>query len=359
MQKKVGIITFHLSINYGAVLQCYALQEFFKRRGYSVSVIDYHPDFKKRRDSIITRNPLINSVRRFYVTLRDYIPSRIAWTLTFKRFVSKWLNLSEACTECTIPSTFDTYVIGSDQLWNYTITGGPHDVFFANFKFAKGIKKYITYAVSMELTGVGPEDTNRTKVLLKNFDAISVREQNAITFLSALTEKKISKAIDPTLLVDKNIWESFLEKPEIRHKYILLYQVRKHSHARVIAESLAKQRNAVVVEIASGLNGAERGALLHIKPEAFVGWFKYADCVVTTSFHGTAFSLIFNKPFYAVNLEDGWDNRVGSLLMDLGIADRSIRVGEVPEYSDIDYAVVNTRLNNLRKDSIDFLASNT
>lgn len=356
--KRVGILTFHKAVNYGAVLQCYALQEFLKGQGFDTKVIDYHPDFKKRRGSIINTNPILNFARKIYVNARDYSPSRIAWTYTFRKFVKRKLDLSPKCIESTIPDCFDAYVIGSDQLWNYSITGGPHKAYFAVFPFAKGPRKYISYAVSMELTSVSEEDKENTVRYLNNFDAISVREMNAVSFLRQLTGKPITKTIDPTLLADKEIWNDFLRTPRIKEKYVLIYQVRVNGHTRKVAEEIAKQRNATIIEIASGLTKPEGKALEHISPEEFVGWFKNAEAIITTSFHGTAFSLIFNKPFYTIRIGDGWDNRVGNLLRDLGLEDRSVGIGKLPKFSNIDYTIVNERMSQIQKESALFLLNN-
>lgn len=356
--RKVGIITFHLAVNYGAVLQCYALQSFLKQAGYDVKVIDYHPDFRKRRESIVNRVSLLDYARKVYVFARDYFPSRIRWTVAFSSFVKRQLMTTSKCSADTIPSEFDSYVIGSDQLWNFSITGGPHPVFFAEFPFKKEDRHYISYAVSMEVTNVNASDEEQAMRFLENFDAISVREQNAIDFLCGKTDKTIYKTIDPTLLVDRSVWDSFAITPKRSQKYVLLYQVRQNGHARKVAEELAAQRGAIVVEIASGLNKSDENSIKHVSPESFVGWFKEADCVVTTSFHGTAFSLIFQKPFYAINLGDGWDNRVGSLLKNVGLESRSIQLGRIPTFEDIDYDLVENKISVLRKESADFLLNN-
>lgn len=358
MQKKVGILTFHLAINYGAVLQCYALQEFLRNNGYHVKVIDYHPDFRKRRASKISMTSGYNIIRKIYVFMRNLMPSKIGWNITFNRFVKTKLELSSRCSALSIPSSFDSYVIGSDQLWNFTITGGPHSVFFAEFPFDKGTRKYVSYAVSMELTSVSDDDQKRMSNLLQNFDAISVREQNAVDFLENLTDKDIRKTIDPTLLVNESVWDSFSEAPSKQEKYVLLYQVRVSEHAKKLAETIAKQLGVSVVEIASGLTTPSKTALKYVTPEQFVGWFRSAECVVTTSFHGTAFSLIFKKPFYTVNLRDGWDSRVGSLLRSLGLTDRSVIAGESPLFSKVDYSNIDKELGRLRKASSDFLLNN-
>lgn len=358
MSKKLGIITFHRAQNYGAVLQCYALQEFLLQQGFSTQVIDYHPEFPKRRNSLIEKNILLRTAKKIYIKLRDFSPRRIKWTLCFQRFRNHFLLMSNKCKVNNIPSDYDAYIIGSDQLWNLSITGGPHSVYFADFKFPKGNKKYISYAVSMELTGCTPEDSEHIKHLLENFNAISLREQNAIDFLSGITSQALIKTIDPTLLVDHSVWDNIAICPSKRDDYVLLYQVRKSRLAKNVAETIASSLGVRVVELESGLMAETKDSIKHTSPEKFVGWFKAARCVVTTSFHGTAFSLIFKKTFYSISLGDGWDNRVGSLLKDLQLQDRIVKGNELPSFSDIDYDPVSSRIENLRNHSKEFLLSN-
>lgn len=358
MQKKVGIITFHLSINYGAVLQCYALQHVLSSKGMDVDVIDYHPDFNKRGSSIIYRNAILNTLRKWYIELREYSPKRYPWRKAFSTFVKTELKLSRKCSYKSIPATYDYYVVGSDQMWNYKITGELHPAFFADFKFEKGGKKYISYAVSMEEMELKQDLREQFIEYLNNFDAISVREDTLLQIIQPLTEKKVYKTIDPVLLADRCFWDEFAIHPDISERYVLVYQVRYCPDALRIARALADQIGAKVIELASNMNAPFAPETLGVQsPAEFVGWFKGAECIVTTSFHGTVYSMTFEKPFYMVNIGDGWDSRMVNLMQTCGLEDRIVRPDSAPVFSHIDYSHVNRILQEMRRESMDFITS--
>lgn len=356
MQKKVGIITFHLSINYGAVLQCYALQHVLSSKGMDVEVIDYHPDFNKRGSSIIYRNSILNKLRKWYIELREYSPKRYPWRKSFSKFVNTELKLSKKCTYKSIPPTYDYYVIGSDQMWNYKITGELHPAFFADFIFEKGSKKYISYAVSMEETELKEDLRGQFIKYLENFDAISVREETLLLIIQPLTEKKVYRTIDPVLLADRCLWDKFAIHPKISERYVLVYQVRYCPDALRIAREIAKQIDAKVIELASNMNAPFAPETLGVQsPAEFVGWFKDAECIVTTSFHGTVYSMTFEKPFYMVNIGDGWDSRMVNLMQTCGIEDRIVNPGSDPIFSKIDYTYANCVIQEMRQESLNFI----
>lgn len=356
MKKKIGIITFHLSINYGAVLQCYALQHILSSNGMDVSVIDYHPDFNKRGSSIIYRNAILNKLRKWYIELREYTPKRHPWRRSFSKFVNTELKLSRKCSYKTIPATYDYYVIGSDQMWNYKITGELHPAFFADFTFEKGNKKYISYAVSMEETALKQDLREKFIDYLNNFDAISVREETLLKIIQPLTEKKIYRTIDPVLLTDRSFWDKFSCNPKISDPYVLVYQVRYCPDTMRIAREIAKQIDARVIELASNMNVPFTPETLGVQsPAEFVGWFKNAECIVTTSFHGTVYSMTFEKPFYMVNIGDGWDSRMVNLMHTCGLEERIVSPDSSPMFSRIDYEHTNCMLQEMRQESMSFI----
>lgn len=356
MQKKVGIITFHLSINYGAVLQCYALQHVLSSQGMDVEVIDYHPDFNKRGSSIIYRNPFLNKLRKWYIELREFSPQRYPWRKKFSKFVKTELKLSKRCSYKSIPATYDYYVVGSDQMWNYKITGELHPAYFADFQFDKGSKKYISYAVSMEETELRRELHDKFIQYLNNFDAISVREETLQRIIQPLTEKIVYRTVDPVLLANRSLWEKFAIQPKMSERYVLVYQVRYCPDALRIARDIAEQIGAIVIELASNMNAPFAPETLGVQtPAEFVGWFKNAECIVTTSFHGTVYSMTFEKPFYMVNIGDGWDSRMVNLMHTCGLEERIVHPDSKPIFGPIDYMQTNCILQNMRQDSLSFI----
>ncbi len=357
---KIGILTFHCAHNYGAVLQCYALQETLKSLGHKVEIIDYKPNYlvSPYRSFYSKRLRGCNLLERVKAFVKEFLlmPKRIKRYNAFQSFIKNRLNLSRTVKGKDIPLQYDTYIIGSDQIWNPKITNGFDSVFFGNFNFAKNGRTYISYAASMEAKIIDKETEAYYRKALMNFDALSVREIQLKTLLQPLTEKNIELVLDPTLLADKKIWDKIAERPDIDRKYILVYEVRQDSNTERVAQQLAKEIDAEVIKITAGLNLCYSSNIKQCEsPEKFIGWIKYADCIITTSFHGTAFSIIFNRPFYCLKLDDGADTRSASLLNSLSLEDRFIDKTSNLTFTSIDFSEANKRLANMQVKSLTFL----
>lgn len=357
---KIGILTFHCAHNYGAVLQCYALQEMLKNMGHKVEVIDYRPEYllapyRKFSLSRFKRSSLLSIVK---ACIREslLLVKRIRRYNAFQTFINKRFNLSPTVKDKAIPPFYDVYIMGSDQIWNPKITKGFDPVYFGFFDFDKGKRKYISYAASMETKELDKKAENYYKKALMNFDALSVREIQLKNLLQPFTEKNVEIVLDPTLFANKKIWNAIVKSPDIDRKYILIYQVRQDNNAMRIAQQLAQNIDAEVIEVKSCLDLHSSSKIRQCdSPEEFLGWIKYSDCVITTSFHGTAFSVIFNRPFYCIKLNDGGDTRSESLLKSLGLEYRLINKDETPMFSTIDYSEANKRLEYLQEKSATFL----
>ncbi len=218
--------------------------------------------------------------------------------------------------------------------------------------------KYITYAASMGKDAITEDEKEYISEKLKNFDAVSVRESSLKNLLAPLTDKKVEQVLDPALLAPRTIWDKLDDNVE-KGKYVLVYQVRYDPNTMEIAQHIAQQTNAKIVILEADVNRrneSERKSCA--SPEDFVAYIKHASCVVTTSFHGTAFSVIFNKPFYCLKFGDSTDVRSKSLLHSLHLEDRMIDKTARPSFSDIDYTEANKRLEELREESMHFLTSN-
>ena len=360
---KIGILTFHCAHNYGAVLQCYATQEFLRSKGYEVEVINYRPQylldpyklFNRRR--VICKNP-IRLLKCLIIEILMF-SNRYKRFIGFERFIHNRLQIGDIVTRNTLSSDCDAYIIGSDQVWNSRITRGFDPIYFADFPFEKGNKKYISYAASMEAKTLTHEQVDFYTKSLNNFDILSVRENQLQQLLQSLTSKNISLVLDPTLMVPTAVWDNLSSDNSNVEKYVVVYQVRIDPNTMRIAELIANQIGAKVKVLVAWLHyNAVEGADQTATPEEFVDVIRNAACVVTTSFHGTAFSVIFNRPFYTIRLNDGRDTRSESLLGTLSLEERIVDVDACPIFSDIDYSVVNKKLEKLRKESQDFLINN-
>lgn len=353
---KIGILTFHRAQNYGAILQCYALQKILREMGHDVSVIDYNQKYIKKVYKIFDVQRFVQcALFHFHprVALKYLwdVKTRITRKHNFENFIKENINLSEECDCSNIPNDFDLYIIGSDQLWNSSLTGSCDKIYWGEF-FHKPSSSIITYAISTSLSDLSGINETFVKQHVKNFKSISVRETSLSLYLK---EKCIAKDIivclDPTLIADKNIWESVCSHRFQDEKYVLIYRARGYKNNPELlkqkAEYLAKRENLRVIDITSA----------NLPIEDFIGLFRYATCVITTSFHAVAFSIIFNKPFYAIALNDGHDSRYVDLLKSIGLESSIVRPDFIPQLVEVDYTIVNKNLSKLRSISIDYLKS--
>ncbi|MFD0750802.1 polysaccharide pyruvyl transferase family protein [Mucilaginibacter calamicampi] len=356
---KIGILTFHSAHNYGAVLQAYGTQEYLKTLGHEVEIIDYRPHY------IVDHYKLINLKRIFQSKNFVKIAKKAVWeALMFRKhylrytrfndFINNRLYLSGKVSN-EIPPDLDAYIFGSDQIWNPKITNGFDKVFFGEFPAKQGSRK-IAYAASMEAIQLTNEQKTFFTNAIKNFDYVGVRELVLQQLLQPLTSKPITTVIDPTLLLKSTQWEKIAVKPDLNQKYVLVYQVRVSEATLKIACDIAKQIGGVVVELVAHVDKVNAiNKYQSASVEEFLGWIKYSDCVVTTSFHGTIFSMIFNKPFYTMNLHDGWDSRSASLLRRFALSERLISVNTSPNFQEIDYSEPNKKMDEVRQEAYNFL----
>lgn len=358
---KVGILTFHCAHNYGAVLQCYALQETLKNMGHDVEVIDYRPQYlitPYQRFNIrwFLRKNIFKVIKRIFREIYLYRIRKNRYN-NFNQFITNHFNLSKEIENNIIPDNYDIYIIGSDQVWNKYITNGIDPIFWGEFR-KSSTQEIITYAASMEASEISKEDQSKIKKLLENFNYISVREETLKQLLVKITEKNIEVVLDPTLIANPRIWDQIIIPSQKKRRYILLYQYFKNKNILRIANRIATQINAEVLNITTDFLTKDIDnsvSLYDISPEAFLGYFKDASLIITPTFHGTAFSIIFNRPFYFVKLKDTENTRVNTLLTNLQLSNRIINETDTPVFNDLDYSQANIKLNDLREKSINFL----
>ena len=346
---KVGILTFHCAHNYGAVLQAYALQQYISQLGHTVEIIDIRPSFLGYRRNVIRqcisfKHPF-ESIKRLRDEMKIYKLRQQRWD-GFNNFITKRLHLSERCNQ--VPDNFDAYIVGSDQVWNMKTTRGLYPPYFCDFGFPKQKKIYASYAASMEITEFSQQQKSLLQRKLSIFDFIGVREDKMVGLIENLIGRDVYKNLDPTLLVDTKIWESLPLYPVQSKKYVLLYKVWSDNNSRRIAQLIANKLGAEVIELVSWLDvKTNHNKYQAATPEMFVSLIKYADYVVTDSFHGTAFSIIFQKDFYCVKVNDG-QNRMSDILSSLGLYDRFVDKTSNPDITGIDYNPVMQELSSMQ-----------
>ncbi len=348
---RVAILTFHRAHNYGAVLQAYGLKKSCEEMGYDVDIIDYAPDYIEKQYQYFRITP---SLKKNLLNLFN-IQGNLSKKKKFVAFQQEYLGIVPI-GEATKKS-YDAILYGSDQIWNPKISGKFDEVYFGNHSIRT--KKHISYAASIGKSSLEKIELKEIGYLLEKFDAISVREQTAKNILINVTEKEVEVVLDPTLLNDVNIWRK-MEKQVmfLPSQYILVYEVSRFPETIRIAKELSKQTGLPIVEIiyCKTRFHEEHMQLNNIGPEEFLTLIEKATYVVTSSFHGTAFSIIFEKTFYTV-LHHAYGNRMSDLLNAVGLENRIIN-GVIDKIETIDYTGVNKKLEIFKKKSKEFLKKN-
>ncbi len=360
---KIGILTFYCAHNYGAVLQAYALQEHLKSLGHQVEFIKYEPEYLLSPYRI---SPKLRGRSSFYVVMKGIVKSLLTIFYSvprrnaFNRFISEKLNVStRSVTTVDDISGYDAYIVGSDQVWNPKITKVYDPVYWLDIKDRNCLK--ISYAASISQNELIAGQEDKVSKFLSNIDSISVREKQAQELLQPLVNKQIETVLDPALLVDLSVWENLGLTRPTSEKYVLVYYVGYSPSIDRIANNIAKEIGAKVVTLVPHPTFKnKKGKIQTASPIDFVRYFKYADFVVTSSFHGTVFATIFNRPFYTVeikSLKGGSSTRMKSLLSDLGLDSRLVDEDSSPKSSSIDFAFPNKKLEELRAKSRAFLSN--
>lgn len=364
---KIGTVTFHGAQNFGSVLQAYALQEFIKglydkfEKECDYRVINYRTEYQKSFYSIYksVKNP--KNIIKNAVAYRHSTALKIK-KQKFEDFLTNYINLTDEASKANelekFGSDFDYYISGSDQIWNVRALDFE-DAYYLNF--VENGKK-ISYAVSM-----GPLDIDwnkygkeKYKALIDDYDCISVREIGTADKVEELTGKAPQINVDPTFLLTKAQWKNIESDANYNEgKYILLYCLEPSVEQLSMAKSISKKLGLpILVTRYNNKNDMINGFVKKYDsgPLDFLSYIDNAALVLSSSFHGTAFSMIYNKPFYVFNGMK--DSRISSILKIAGIEDRSIeRMEDIDRVSleKIDFSAVNKIIDDEREISKNYL----
>lgn len=324
---KASVITLHTVDNYGSVMQTYALQQILKKCKYDVEFVDYW-----RRDNLSSNRaekmlesstmqklkPLwgVNGFTRkaTIAILKKMLENRKSpmW-----RFLEEKVQLTKVryCSYEALeanPPVADVYITGSDQVWNSIWNQGIDRSYFLDF--APAGKPRIAFSASIGREQLDVAEIPETKSLLDKYSAISVREQSAVGLLASM-DIKSTLVLDPTLMLEANEWRKLAAKPRIEKPYLLIYQLNPNSQMDQYAEQLGQKKEWDVIRIGFGRSDRRKGGKCVMLPsvEEFLGLFCNAACVLTDSFHATAFSLNLGIDFISV-LPRRFGTRIESIL---------------------------------------------
>lgn len=337
---RIGILTFHLADNYGAVLQSYALQTYLRKQWHKVEVIDYRQPHLAKNWALITKDRLLG--KRWQGTVIRLI-TEFGWKFWFRwarkkgfnHFRNHVLSMSRPVFSWKQIPHYDVYIIGSDQIWNYQLTGGLDKAYLGLFD--KGQSKIIYYAASTFPFKIDDAAKTSFRKTFNNADAISVREEVLVDIYQPLTEKPINVVVDPTLLLGADEYDDIVVSPKKRN-YVLVYEVREHPDTIKFAERIAKQLDCHVEYLTSGLHTKfTKNVHQSATPEQFLGYIKNAKCVITTSFHAVTFSIKFKVPFYVFMFGDMNDSRSHNICKIYGLESRCISNASSVSFSPIIY----------------------
>ena len=290
---KVSIITMTTTYNYGATLQAYALQEFVKKLGCKCDIIDHMSAPEKHRKIKLTDFSRENIKKMPYKFMLERGYRR------FEDFYDQHMNMTERYAHIedlyTNPPQSDIFISGSDQVWNYK--DAKLDRFLLDF--VPNEKTKISYAASMGNPTLPEDKKERYIKSLSRFNAISVREQEACNMIQPLTDQKVNVHCDPAFLLNVDEWRT-LENPVVglnKDEYILCYLLHTPSWFNKWIYNLRKKTSKKIVFI--GLNGYRPiNCDVFVRdagPKEFLWLIDNAAMVVSSSFHGNVFSIIFGK----------------------------------------------------------------
>lgn len=379
---KVGIVTFHWSDNYGAVLQAYALQTFLQKQGHKVLIVNYWPHaYPSRNIQLVQWIPeiflegcfsVLSVIGRFFPgKLKQSIDRRYK-ILGFSNFRNKRLFLTDPiCNQTELvrfADYFDVLISGSDQVWNPVLFDQEKKMSNCYLlSFSAGKARKIAYAAS-----IGPADVFKKaphwkeyfSQKLKELDAISVREKSIVPVVQDLSGRDdVTVVSDPTMLLDSSAYAEICCRRNVKNPYLFNYVLHgveegMDAHVQTISQALGLQ----VIKCDACKSELLSSDYRLPTPTVWLSLIRDASFVVTNSFHGIVFCLIFNIPFIA-SLVDGKDavrnGRILDMLSTVGLLDRVFGLGELIPVNifrqKIDWCSVNSRITAFKALSIAYL----
>lgn len=370
--RKAGIVTY-FGENYGACLQAYAVQETVRKFGFDTEIINYLPGYKTSKLQFYLRK------LKYLLNLKEYIQNKkimmkysdqqLNRSKKFNNFVNNYLTLtskkyysvSELINE---KLDYDVYITGSDQLWNPT-HHKCNRVYFLDF-VPEG-KKRVAFAPSIARREIPDKYKTEMARLLSKMDYISVREDiNVNTVKELVPHKEVEHILDPTFMLNANEWDEIIADPIYKEPYIFCYLFGDLVYIGEFVEYIKEKTGYRIVSMPYNIRELENKdteKIFDAGPLEFVNLIKNAAIIITDSFHATAFSINYQKPFYTLlrQEEDNPDNmnsRFFSILKLVGLEERLILPGsKYPSIDNmkIDYEKPMEKLELARKKTNDYL----
>ncbi len=364
---KIRTITFHRAQNHGSVLQAYALQEFVKNCceeteiDCDYKIIDFIPEAQNELYAIFRKHGGVKSFVKNSINLLHY-KSLAVRQRRFKQFIDDYLDTTEVyigrdSLNCYTEMA-DLYISGSDQIWNVRACDSSPAYFY---DFLPVSAKRISYAASFGPLKIdwSKYDSALYSQLLDRYSEISVREQGSADNIAKLTGKNPKILPDPTLLLSKEMWKKVASAEATEKKpYILLYALEPTKVQLKLTKKISEIYGSEVIVLRYNNKNDWFNTFEHrydAGPCEFLSYILNAELIVTTSFHGTAFSINFEKPFWVI---DGLnDARIGAILKSCNLECRNLNPLDMPPRKfDIDFSIAREYLAGCRKQARDFMS---
>lgn len=365
--KNFGIVSYNINCNftnYGSALQSWALSQNIDRIGEEFSIqsklIDYCPRVLEDSDCL---NPvkkmwdkdeearrmidmMMPAIRENYKKFEDFYTNR------FRRTKKKYSD--DNFNDVVKDEAIEGFVCGSDTIFCINEFKGFVEGYYANFDCMHG--RSISYAASFGDSTFTEKDYITLNNRLQNFKALGIREYDMISYVREHVKVRVERTIDPTLLAEASLYDGITAEPQMQEKYILLYSRRYNKAMEQYAEQMARQKGVKLVEISIRATNAEKGHVMRYDAgvEEFLSLVKYAECVITNSFHGIIFAAQLRTPFYCFSREQA-DTKIGEILDLFGLRDRIMIDGTEKVPSDINYNIVHKRIADARKPAVEYL----
>lgn len=350
--KKYATITTHAALNYGAVLQAYALSRYLNDTGRPCQVLNYVPDHVRKAYSLISMPHTPTEAIRVAYGLLHYSARRTRME-KFRAFRQEFLPLSggELRTHPELiqaVADYDTVVCGSDQIWNPVLHGFDEGYFLS---FPEVTCRRVSYAASFGQDQVAQEIRPEMKRRLEGFAAVAFREHSAQRLMGELTGTEAPLVLDPVFLLEPEHWRGMAQPVSVQAPYLLLYMLSDPKELPYALKDYAGARGMEHLSI--GFLPRDLKYRLNrdyaLGPREFLGAVAGAELIVSNSFHCTAFAIIFEKNFY-VRVNQGKatrNDRMITLLRELGLEDRLLYGDTLPPDfgKPIDYQTVRQRLS--------------
>lgn len=357
---KIGTITTHMADNYGAVLQAYALSNYIDSL-YPCEIINYYPDYAKSSYSLKAK---IRSPQSLIYWIFDsiHIGERKKRKESFAQFREKYLKLSQECHNYDelreLSSEYQAVIAGSDQIWNPQLHKFDENYFLTFCQ--DSVKKY-GYAPSFGVSKLKTKEQKIIKVRCEGFSDLAFRENSGVEIAKELFGDEFRLVLDPVFLLNKKDWEKLMADIAPKKPYYLCFYLSNPRDSVKHVCRLGKKNGVDVISIGYSImdcfNSAKK--IYDLGPLEFLSYIYNAECIFTDSFHATAFSLIFNRPFYT--RVDGKNakrsDRVMSLISTLELSDRAYSETGLSGVNtdEIDYRKTNELMSEYVKRSQDYI----